>query len=201
MHLTRTAIEYFDRPWEYMNYRQSSAREAVLKWIHGRSMDLHSSDKWSDTAKLISAFEMRQLWKNFNELLFGDRIDDSEFHWKHDCHNLGEARGGEFRGKRTLAIFMNPKKAPMDMGSHRVLKPLSTALHEIVYVFFARHRCRNCRTLRDNLKSDCHGRPFQLLATKIEEVVPRLLGIPVNLGRFRSYTTEASWADTRTLPS
>jgi hypothetical protein len=88
MQLTRMAIEVFDRPWEYMNDRQLSARETLLKWARGRSIDLHSKSEWSETATFISSFEMRQLRKNFNELLFGDHIAESEFRWIHDNPNF-----------------------------------------------------------------------------------------------------------------
>jgi hypothetical protein len=37
MYLARTAIEYFDRPWEYLNNVQLLARENLLRWIDGRS--------------------------------------------------------------------------------------------------------------------------------------------------------------------
>jgi hypothetical protein len=36
MHLARSIVEYFDRPWEYMNDEQLEAREMLLKWLASR---------------------------------------------------------------------------------------------------------------------------------------------------------------------
>lgn len=50
-----------------------------------------------------------------------------------------------------------------------------------------------------DLNADSHGRAFQLLGAKLEEVFPRLLGIPLRLARWESLLQ--SWKELKPLPS
>jgi hypothetical protein len=54
--------------------------------------------------------------------------------------------------------------------------------HEVLYSYFDQHAYYNRETLLN--KRVAHGRAFQLLAAKIEEVISRLLGFQPDLRRF-----------------
>jgi hypothetical protein len=62
MHLSRTAIEYFDRPWEYLNDQELQARENLLRWIDER-LDSYELFGKEDAEKFISGPAMTSIWK------------------------------------------------------------------------------------------------------------------------------------------
>jgi hypothetical protein len=86
-------------------------------------------------------------------------------------------------GKTVRGIVMHPDNTADDLGKYTVLAILSTLIHEAVHGFLAKYGCESCRTQKYNKLGDYHGRLWQLIAAKLEEVVPSFLGMPVKLGR------------------
>jgi len=199
-HLAKTIIMYFDRPWEYMNDRQLQARENLLKWIGPRRTKRRAGMN-EDTEQTTSGPEMRQLWKWLNELFSGDHIADSEFVWTASLGSsvVGSDCGLEGHHRRsTFKIRMHPNDTT-EYGRYIALETLSTLIHEAVHIFLDRYGCFNCKTKRQHDGAGGHGRPFQMIAAKLEEVVPEMLGIPVDLGRWESFSL--GWKAVARLPS
>lgn len=183
MHIARTIIEYFDRPWGYMNERQLGARGSLLKWISRRDDVSHLRDE-KDPEKIIPATKMRKLWKWIKELFFSNDIGDAIFEWVQEEGVIMGSVGLYHNtfGKTVMGIVMHPDNTADDLGKYTVLAILATLIHETVHDFLARYGCESCRTQKYNKMGDYYGRPWHLIAAKLEEVVPSLLGIPVKLG-------------------
>jgi hypothetical protein len=79
---------------------------------------------------------------------------------------------------------MHSDKTPDDVGKHRLLTIFSTLLHEALHIVFFRYGCKACKTAKFCEVPAAHGRPFQLDTAELDEVVPRLLGIPVKMDGF-----------------
>jgi hypothetical protein len=143
---------------------------------------------------------MRVLWKWINELFFGGDFRDVIFNWDKDMNmnNTGQATSSK-PPRRTWKITMNPNHIASDIGPYKVLATLSTLIHEVVHIFLDKYSCHHCETFYENQQAIWHSSPFQLVAAKLEEVVPRLLSIPIKLGRFYSFLH--GWPHIYTLPS
>lgn len=81
---------------------------------------------------------------------------------------------------------MHPTLVPPDFGEYATLDFLSTLVHECIHAFLQYYPCWWCRAWDWDYGDGGHGRIFQVLAMKMEEVFPRLVGLPVRLGRFES---------------
>lgn len=195
MHLTRNIITYFDRPWEYLNDEQLAARDWFLGWCRGRREDMLRISEHKDGEKLLSGVEMRRLWKCFNELFFGGDLADGQFRWNPSLVDLGQA--GSRNGRPTIEV--NPQETAKDFGDYVALEFIGTLMHEAVHAFLNYYSCRFCFTWKYDLNASGHGRAFQILAAKLEEVFPRLLGLPLKLHRFLSLL--ANWDELKPLPS
>jgi hypothetical protein len=86
-----------------------------------------------------------------------------------------------------------------DFRRHIILEILSTLLHEVLHIFLSKHGCFDCKTAEFAESSRRHGRPFQLILAKVQEVAPRLLGIPLKLDGFHSIAK--AWQLMTKLPS
>jgi hypothetical protein len=109
-----------------------------------------------------------------------------------DITNTGEATSSR-PPLRTWRIVMHPDKTALDPGPYPVLAILSTLIHEAVHILLDKYGCHHCATWNENQQAIWHGRPWQLVAAKLEEVVPRLLGIPIKLGRLHSLLHGWGW--------
>lgn len=135
-----------------------------------------------------------------NELFFGDHIADFKFKWTEEITPLlGIATTDGPLIEQKWFIEMHPQCMASDFAHYRVLMMLSTLLHEMIHVFLGRYGCYSCRRIKFNGQASNHGWPFQMIAAKLEEAVPRLLDIPFKSGRFDSLL--AAWKTVYTLPS
>lgn len=63
---------------------------------------------------------------------------------------------------------------------------LGTLLHELCHAFLKAYTCRSCPMHEQCIGPRGHGRAWQLLAAKMEEVATKLLGGFVDFGRYQS---------------
>ena len=63
---------------------------------------------------------------------------------------------------------------------------LGTILHEMSHSFLKAYTCRSCTMHEHSVGPRGHGRAWQILAAKIEQVATRLLGGFVDMGRYQS---------------
>ncbi|KAF2820640.1 hypothetical protein CC86DRAFT_116218 [Ophiobolus disseminans] len=100
---------------------------------------------------------------------------------------------------RNPEIIIFPKNVGSDFGSYRIMAIISTLVHEAVHIFLDYYSCRHCKMHRRNNDFRGHGRAWQLVAVQLEDTFPRLLGIPLNLGRREALWSH--WNHARRLPS
>jgi hypothetical protein len=105
---------------------------------------------------------------------------------------------GGHHGRSAFKIQMHPKKTAY-FGRYLTLETLSTLIHEDVHIFLSQYGCVSCKTRKLHDGAGSRGRPFQIIAARLEEVVLEILGIPIDLGRWESFS--ASWKEVAWLPS
>ncbi|KAF1955259.1 hypothetical protein CC80DRAFT_594440 [Byssothecium circinans] len=184
MHLTRTTIQYFFRPVADLKPPQHAARSAIRLWRDTHWHDITTIPSSPDARALITAPEMLQLWKNLNTLFFGTHIRRLAFRWRRSLSTLGAA----FRtdGLGIPYIAMNPLKHSQQFGGYVLLDVISTLVHEAIHVFLRCRACGFCRSRGADLGNGGHGSAFQILGRALEEAGPRLLGLPLRLGRLEA---------------
>ena len=208
MHLARTAIQYFDRPWEYLNDQQLLARENLLRWIDEHPVREPSNE--FDGEKLISDDDMTSLLKWFSELFFGGKMSRTFVEWTTTAA-LRKRKWVEederVTGLNTWSLLpvwiwkicMVSDDNTEAFEHHKMLGIISTLIHEATHVFLEKYGCHWCEPLRENQQAGCHGRPWQLISAALEDSVPRLLGIPFKSGRF--FSSLLRWSEHPYVPS
>lgn len=182
--LVRSMISYFDQPSSHLNDEQLAARASLIAWRDHRMPSLLTPYAHPDGRVLLPAPEMQALWHSLNALFFGGYIPGIRFRWKKGTRSvLGRTATGLVGSP---VVTMHPTRTSRDFGDFAVLDFLSTLVHEAIHGFFQFYACWWCRVWDGDCTAGGHGRMFQVLARKLEEVVPRLLGVPVRLGRFES---------------
>lgn len=135
-----------------------------------------------DGSKLISALEMQDLWQDLNILFFGGSIPGIVFVWTDLADNrLGE---GGVDGAGNPFVYMNPALTSYEFCDFAVLDFFSTLVHEAIHAFLIFYSCWWCRSWLKYPFGSEHGRLFQMLAKTLERIAPRLLGLPLRVGRF-----------------
>ncbi|KAF2450570.1 hypothetical protein P171DRAFT_503135, partial [Karstenula rhodostoma CBS 690.94] len=182
--LARSMISYFDQPPSHLNDAQLAARASLIAWRDRRMSALLTPYAHPNGRLLVPAPEMQSLWEGLNTLFFGGRIPGIRFRWTEDKHGVLGRSAFSFGG--SPVISMHPTRTSRDFGDYAVLDFLSTLVHEAVHAFLQFYACRWYHVWDGEYTAGGHGRVFQMLAKKLEEAVPRLLGVPVRLGRFES---------------
>jgi hypothetical protein len=149
-----------------------------------------------DAEKLVSAEDMLQLSTWLSELFFHGQFAGLKINWDRDIEWIGQATTYD---SGSVLISMHPSKWMNDFGRHTLLEILSTLLHEVLHIFLSKHGCFDCKTAEFAKSCRRHGRPFQLILAKLQEVAPRLLGIPLKLDGFHSIAE--AWQLMTELPS
>jgi hypothetical protein len=93
-----------------------------------------------------------------------------------------ETSEADIRLSPTVCDFMN-----VDNSARRTIYRIGTILHEVLHAYVESYSCDDelCRTRPDNRGyDDGHGRAWQLIAVKLEEVAGQLLNIELDLGRW-----------------
>lgn len=102
-------------------------------------------------------------------------------------HNLRTRFSGlEYSIIRIHATNTGTTKASPTGLNARTMDRLGILLYECAHALAKQNRCSACPTLKFNDGRRGHARAWQLVAAAIEEVIPSLLGLPLNLNRFGS---------------
>ncbi|KAJ4292719.1 hypothetical protein N0V90_009382 [Kalmusia sp. IMI 367209] len=202
MHLVRSVIAYFDQPLHDLNNVQLAARDTFCSWRDRRwNTILRTHQDVIDGRDLLPAPEMLQIWHCINTIFFAGPIPRARFRWNPSLKpcTLGRATSTLF----IPTILMNPHCTSRDFGDYVVLDFLSTLVHESIHVFLQCYPCWWCRSWDKDYTAGGHGRHFQTIAKKMEEVFPKLLGLPLKLGRFEAFIgdLEAQGRELRSVPS
>jgi hypothetical protein len=196
MHLARQTISYFDRDEESLNNTQGDALASMNTWIQTRTADFMTIDQATDLDKLIPAEEMRQLLTWIN-LLFCDDPSRLKFHWLKEMPSWPDAISISNSHLENY-IAMKPTY-PSQPRKRYMLETISALLHEAVHAHFQLCGCSDCSIRAPNHQPHGHGRPWQLLAARVENAFVRWTGLPVELSRFDSIAVH--WKDFQLLPS
>jgi hypothetical protein len=200
MHLARTVAAYINRPESHLNDLQLDAVRHLRRWIIHRG-DILTPTKSKDGEKLLPAPEMSQLWSWFNSLFFAGDIPNKIFRWNPKLRDSNAVATGGLRGGHPC-IDMDPlydSRMISTFPDYWILEFISSLLHEAIHVFQTYYGCSLCRTAIEDDYAAGHGWVFNIIGAAIEEACPRLLGIPVDLGRFQSLV--AGWETVDKLPS
>jgi hypothetical protein len=176
MHLVRSVVKYMDVPLAMMNTEQ----------VEGRA---EFKELWPklENKEQLSLEELRLLFSCCNKMFFGGdmpcKIKDLDLE---HVPTYGEA-GRDADGNSYIALDLKGIKERCD-GSYDAEHPawelLAILLHESVHAFltlYACIQCNSCETCTEPFRY--HGRSFQIIARKIEEVFKRELDIPMDLRR------------------
>jgi hypothetical protein len=216
MELARGITTYMDRPWEHLNDTQRKAKNNLYSWLMhpGLGVQALALPQEGDGDALVTERELQLALTWINELFFGGdipgltvrwtRAEEDEAYWKarnkkpFDNPMTAYASTAD-RGDPEIVMFADRTGDKLCFGSYHILKILSVLIHEAIHVFLGYYGCRHCKTFASNNDFLGHGRAWQLVAVQLEETFPRLLGIPLDLGRSESMF--ALWKDAGRLPS
>ncbi|KAF2812877.1 uncharacterized protein BDZ99DRAFT_555839 [Mytilinidion resinicola] len=110
----------------------------------------------------------------FNDLFLLGALRRVKFDWIREAEGVPDMALGYGSDS---SIQLHPTSLNSDPEVSLAVSRLSTLLHEMIHAFLAQFTCSSCKKL-------WHGRDWQVLAKRIEEVAPGLLGFRAALGRF-----------------
>jgi hypothetical protein len=186
MNLTRRVIEYMDRSYLYMNDEQQHGVDQFVAWAVKRRTDITTIISEPRGSAILSTREARFILQCYNEVFFGGDNPRLIFSWTRMPDRVrGRCR---MHTDGSVEIFLNDtSEFHCHLKGHDLLSYISVLLHEATHAFLNYYSCRHCRSGASNLNGAAgHGRPFQLITHKLEEVFPRLLGLPVRLNRWEA---------------
>lgn len=159
---------------------------------------------YSDLRQSMSRTQLVHLFNLLNKIFFFGAIPSHRsslstgFSWLpetlKDCFGIGSFNpimGTQILLHPILYRGQNiyPRDHPEDVDL-RWRNRLGTILHEMCHAFLKAYTCRACPTYDVCMGARGHGRAWQVMAAKIEEVATRLLGGFVDLGRYPSLLSE-----------
>ncbi|OCL12235.1 hypothetical protein AOQ84DRAFT_420402 [Glonium stellatum] len=199
-------IQYFSRDPAQFEFRQT---RALHHWRNLATVTavqaLSETDKDMTDNVLgnqLTVDDMLEIFNIFNDLLFFGAMRNVQFEWRPKLHEREQSYGrAELWDKDLKVQILIDPKAHTNLQSPSSFR-LSILLHEALKAFLLRSICRSCKMTSTNLDIGRrgHGRPWQLLATEIEKIVPKLLGFTVNLMRFETIRDDLAIAEVE-LPS
>jgi hypothetical protein len=148
-----------------------------------------------DMRQSMSGIQMLHLVKLLNKVFFFGAIPShrqtisSGFDWLPEaekaCFGIGT-----FNPIIGTQVLLHPKLYrhhcdPADLDV-RWRNRIGTILHELCHAFLKAYTCRSCPTHDSCIGPRGHGRAWQILAAKMEEVATRLFGGFVDFGRYPS---------------
>lgn len=154
--------------------------------------------------EILSAQEAVFLLQCYNEIFFGGENPLLAFTWEPLPYSRGKCvlksktkRKGKGRERETeymAQIKLNDSTLGnrLHLRGHDLLSYISVLLHEATHAFLKTYSCPTCHSGKRLV--DGHGRPFQLITQKLEEIFPKLLGLPVRLNRWEALKN--NWAKT-----
>jgi hypothetical protein len=144
---------------------------------------------------------MRELSKWICEIFFGSKIPGLKVCWKRNMKPLGRTFFSPIVPLiLTIKTWIRSRISHHDgQGRFLFLDIIGTLVHELIHAVLQcwYKSCTACG--RKDINSDGHDHAFQLLGAKLEVVFPRLLGLPLQLGRSESLIHR--WEKLKPLPS
>jgi hypothetical protein len=220
MQVVRLMIEYFDHEQDHLNETQLQAVDALRLWISHRAHEFLVTDMTREElirgrrsekktyASLVSPAELESLWTWINNIFFGERMEGVSIGWMEgppdDERTQGRTEafylcacegncGCISKTPPKVKMTLNPVFIEPDSCMTSMMSLISCILHE------SAHACLDYHVQDDNLHIGGHGRPWQTLAERIEEVFFHLTGLPIMLGRLEAI--QEHWETVDKLPT
>ncbi|KAL6706362.1 hypothetical protein ACN47E_005468 [Coniothyrium glycines] len=148
-----------------------------------------------DMRQTISRPQLQQLFAQLNTVFFFGAVPkhrealSTGFSWlpdnKKDCFGISY-----FNPILGTQVLLHPtlyrhNNTPHDAGV-RLRNRLGTILHEMCHAFLKAYTCRSCPMHDECVGPRGHGRAWQILAAKIEQVATKLMDGFVDMGRYPS---------------
>ncbi|KAF2788085.1 hypothetical protein K505DRAFT_366783 [Melanomma pulvis-pyrius CBS 109.77] len=214
IHLAHAAIAYFDRPEEALNPTQKQALMEFRKIIHaeGKSTTLHKLG-YKNAGKAVRKANMLQILNIFNRLFFFGALR-LDFKWEAlndpGSYNVpGRTRLGRCRPPNSSCaaslieldtVYTNTEIQGLARHPGPTLSRLGTLLHEVIHAYIQQYACNNCEMRATSIGYGGHGRAFQMMAARLEEVTESLFGdMRLDIGAGGSFLGD--WRACRVLPS
>ena len=192
MRLVRHHVAWMDK-----KYSHTTADNASLDVFRLRSLlqSWNPNLSGQDMRSSASCTQMLQLVKLLNKVFFFGAIPShrqsisSGFAWLPDSEKacFGICTFNPIIGTQVL---LHPKlyrhHGDQNDLDARWRNRLGTILHELCHAFLKAYTCRSCPTHDSCIGPRGHGRAWQILAAKMEEVATKLVGGFVDFGRYPS---------------
>jgi hypothetical protein len=195
IYLAEQAIMYISRDGAKAYKRQI---DALQRWqvlmFEGDLMDRLATRNKKNRVKIS---ELQKVLAIYNDLYFFGALKNIRIVWSNSLSKTNRLHGfGKAHTSTTgqhSEIRINSTLHSRHFGRASNSRVLSTLLHEALHCFMDQFRLYSCKDAGCgvcNLQEDHntprggHGRSWQLVARKLEEVVPHQLGFPLNLARF-----------------
>jgi hypothetical protein len=186
MHLARSIVEYMDAYPYNWNQEQLQGLSTFAKWLARREHELYVRTKETDGEKILPIEEARLLLKSFMEMFFGGAIPCKLVYKALSRGVLGTAGPDSLFHLHDITISLDvgaSKMSKNEQGAYTLLDFIGVLLHEAVHAFIQQYACTHCKSFKAADTARGHGRAFQIIAAKIEQVCIRILGLPVDLMR------------------
>lgn len=192
MRLTKHHIAWLDYAYLHPSRLQDAANVSqLMSLLHVWKPSLVAPDLQSH----MSMAQLRHLFRQLNDVFFFSAVPQHRqslsagFSWlaknRKDC--FGISYYNPIIGTQLLlhpTLYRDNNK-PDDLGV-RLRNRIGTILHEMCHAFLKAYTCRSCIMHEHCVGPRGHGRAWQILAAKVEEVASRLMGGRVDMGRFPS---------------
>jgi hypothetical protein len=192
MRLVRHHTVWLDKTYMQSLVGEKSAAVLQLKSLV-RSWNPNLTGR--DMRETMSSVQSLQLIKLLNTVFFFGALPShrdsisSGFSWLPDsekaCFGVGT-----FNPIIGTQILLHPtlyrNNGDMEDLDVRWRNRLGTILHELCHAFLKAYTCRSCPTHDRCIGPRGHGRAWQMLVAKMEEVATRLMGGFVDMGRYPS---------------
>ncbi|KAF1937662.1 hypothetical protein EJ02DRAFT_330215, partial [Clathrospora elynae] len=192
MHLVRHHVAWLDKTYLQNSSSNSTSRVQQLKsLLH----IWHPHITGADMRHSISTTQLQTLFTHLNDVFFSgsvpahNKILTNGFSYipEHQKNCFGTSYFNPIIGTQILlhpSLYRhNNQPDNLDIrGRNR----LGTLLHEMCHAFLKAYTCRACPMHDHSVGPRGHGRAWQILAAKIEEVAAKVMGGSVDMGRFPS---------------
>jgi hypothetical protein len=152
-----------------------------------------------DMRETMSTLQLNDLFVHLNRVFFSDCVPSHNtfltagFSYIPDTRTecFGKSFFNPLMGTQILihpTLYRGNSSDPRqrDYLDTRLRNRLGTVLHEMCHAYLKAYSCRSCAMHDTCIGPLGHGRAWQILAAKMEEVASVLLGGRVNMGRFPS---------------
>jgi hypothetical protein len=191
MRLVRDHVAWLDKTYLQINCGNGLA----ISQLKSLLQIWHPNLTGADMRQSMSREQLLQVLPLLNQIFFFGAIPphrqaiSTGFSWlpEHETTCFGI---GSFNPLIGTQILLHPKlyrnHGDLNDLDVRWRSRIGTILHELCHAFLKAYTCRSCPMHEHSVGARGHGRAFQILAAKIEQVATKLMDGFVDMGRYPS---------------